>query len=327
MPPDLESEPTSNVAPGREKVELFVLLGCTACGKGAVGREVARRLGAEIVSVDSMKVYRRMDIGTAKPSAAEMGDVAHHLIDVAEPSEYFSAARYVELADEAIVNIAGRGRPILAVGGTALYLKSLTQGLFEGPGADPKIRERLRQEAREHGTEALHRRLEAVDPEAARRIHPRDLRRIERALEVYLLTGTPISTLQRQWEPGKMRYRCRFIGLRRSQEDLHRRINARVRRMFEQGFVDECRRLLAEIPPPGPQARQAIGYAQVFAHLEGRISLDEAFEETKIQTRRLAKAQRTWFRGWPDIRWLDVDPDEPITRTAERVLEALEAVS
>lgn len=287
------------------------IVGCTGCGKGRIGRAIAERIGAEIVSVDSMKVYRRMDVGTAKPAAADRARVPHHLIDVVEPSEDFSVARFVECADAAIADITNRGRRVLAVGGTCLYIKALSEGLFEGPGADAELRQRLRQRAAVEGPAALHRELAGVDPEAARRIHPNDLRRIERALEVYAITGTPISALQRQWNSQALRYDCRFWGLRRDKTEESRRINRRVHRMIDLGLVDEVRSLVAEPAGLGPNAAQAVGYAEIIEHLRGGLTLERAIEQIKINTRHLAKSQRTWLRRWAGMRWIDIGPGQP----------------
>ena len=300
-------------------IPVTFIFGCTGCGKGALGRALAERIGAEIVSVDSMKIYRRMDVGTAKPSAAVRASVPHHLIDVAEPSEDFSVARYVELADATIAAIHARQRPVLAVGGTALYLKGLIEGLFEGPSADPAVRERLKDRAAQVGSAGLHAELQQVDPVAAERIHPNDLRRIVRALEVHELTGRPISALQTQWDSPAARYDCRLIGLRRTLEDQNHRTNLRVKRMLEAGLVDEVRALLAEARPLSQTARQAVGYAEIIAHLSGTLSLAEAVEKIKINTRQLAKAQRTWFKRFREVQWLDLAPDD----TAEAVANAL----
>jgi tRNA dimethylallyltransferase len=276
-------------------------------------------MGAEIISVDSMKVYRRMDIGTAKPPAEVLREVPHHLIDVVDPWEDFSVARFVELAEAAIQDIHSRGKPILVVGGTPLYVKALSEGLFEGPGADPNIRSRLESTARERGTAALHESLRRIDPKAADRIHPNDLRRLIRALEVHELTGTPISDLQAQWDRDRKKYECVFLGIRREKEELHQRINERVRRMIAQGLVNEVRELLTLPQPLSTAARQALGYAEVIAHLTGGFSLDDAVEMIKINTRQLAKAQRTWFKRFREIEWIDVTAEQ----TAERVANEL----
>jgi len=299
---------------------MAVILGGTASGKAAAALHAAETLGAEIVSVDSMKVYRRMDIGTAKPSPEARRRVWFHLIDVVEPSESFSVAQYLERADAAVAQIAARGRPVLAAGGTALYLKALIEGLFEGPSRNPAYRRALRARAAAEGVETLHAELARIDPQAAGRIHPNDLRRIERALEVHHVTGRPISEFQTQWERGRRRYDCRLIGIRRQREDQARRINARVRRMIDQGLVEEVRSLLDEPAGLSDQAAQAVGYAEIIAHLRGEMSLDDAIERIKINTRRLAKSQRTWFRRFPGVYWIDAAPDEPAESVAERVL-------
>lgn len=302
---------------------ITILTGCTGCGKGSVGRRLATRIDAEILSVDSMKVYRRMDIGTAKPSDAQRAEVAHHLLDVVEPSETFSASRFVEEADRTIEDIVRRGRRVLAVGGTVLYLRALTEGLFEGPSADAAIREELQSRGTAEGWDVLHRELSAVDPEAAERIHPNDARRIVRALEVYRQTGTPITTLQAQWDRDRRRYPCRFFGLRRTKEDQSGRINRRVKRMVELGLVDEVRSLLHEPHPLSETAAQAVGYAEMIAHLEGRWSLDEAVEKIKINSRRLAKHQRTWHKRFRHIQWYDLTEDADLERVADEIADEI----
>jgi len=304
----------------RRMVRVHFILGCTAGGKGAVGRELARRTGGHVISVDSMKVYRRMDIGTAKPTPAQRAEIPHHCIDIVEPSESFSVARYLQCADQAIARVAAGGAVVLAVGGTALYIKALSEGLFEGPGADPAIRARLRARARKEGLAALHAELGRVDPHAAGRIHPNDEKRIIRALEVFELTGRPISRLQRQWDARRRRYECVFIGLRRSRQDTNRRINARVKRMIEMGLREEVATLLAEPKGLSPQAAQALGYAEMIRHLRGQCSLEEAVEQIKINTRQFAKQQRTWFRRFADVHWIDVAEDDSVEKTADAAM-------
>jgi tRNA dimethylallyltransferase len=302
---------------------IHILTGCTGCGKGTIARAVARQIGAEILSVDSMKVYRRMDIGTAKPTPEHRRQIPNHLIDVAEPSESFSVAYYVELADRAIEDIQSRGRPVLAVGGTILYLKALTEGLFEGPSADESIRAELRDRAQREGWPVLHGELAAIDPTAAVRIHPNDARRIIRALEVHRLTGKPISLLQTQWDNDRPRIPCRFIGLRRDKTDQSHRINQRVKRMIEQGLVNEVRSLLTESPPMSKQASQAVGYAEIVNHLEGRCTLDAAVEQIKINSRQLAKSQRTWLRRFKNITWFDLAEDQDLEQFAADLADRL----
>ena len=302
-------------------IAVDIMLGCTASGKGRVAFHLARHLDAEIVSVDSMKVYRRMDIGTGKPSPDARRAIRHHLIDVVDPGEWFSVARYLESADRAIADVLRRGKRPLAAGGTALYIKALTQGLFEGPDADPEIRRRLRAEAATAGVAALHVRLASVDPAAAERIHPNDLRRIERALEVYELTGKPISALQQQEGRTRPGHVFRLIGLVRDREDQARRINKRAKRMIELGLIDEVRALTAaDQPPLSKQAGQAVGYREIIDHLEGGLALDDAVERIKINTRRLAKGQRTWFKRFPNVHWVPVGPDDDPEAVADRIL-------
>ncbi len=301
---------------------LVLLIGCTASGKSDVGIHLAGLLDAEIVSADSMMVYRRMDIGTAKPSPQQRAAVAHHLIDVVEPDEPFSVAEYVQRADDVIARLPAGGGCPLVVGGTALYLKALTEGLFPGPSANLEFRRNLRSRAEREGVPALHAELAAVDPDAAARIHPNDLRRVERALEVYDLSGKPISVLQQQWGRTR-RYDCRFVGIRRAVSDLNHRINRRVKQMIDDGLVDEVRRLLAEPAPLSRQARQALGYAQIIDHLEGRCSLEDTVEQIKILTRRFGKGQRTWFRRFEGVEWLDVEPDESPESIAVRAVKVL----
>ena len=301
--------------------KLYFILGCTAVGKGAVGRELAGRLGGRIVSADSMKVYRRMDVGTAKPSPEIRRRIPHYCIDLVEPAESFSVALYVEHADRAVAEILACGAVPLAVGGTSLYIKALSEGLFEAPPVAPALRAELRARIARQGTAAMHAELACVDGPAAERIHPNDAKRILRAMEVYLATGQPISRLQAQWDAGRRRYDCVLVGLRRQKEDLHARISARVQRMMDAGLVDEVRSLLAEPGGLSQQAAQAVGYAEVTDYLQGRCDLDQAAERTRANTRRLAKKQRTWHRRWGDVLWFDVEPDEPPSRTADRITE------
>lgn len=300
---------------------IVFLLGCTGCGKGALGRALAERVGADIVSVDSMKIYRRMDIGTAKPNADVRAAIPHHLIDVVEPSEEFSVAEFVRRAEAAAGEIASRGRVILAVGGTPMYVKALSEGVFDGPSADWELRGRLRRRAEVEGVNVLHCELATVDPAAAERIHRNDLRRIVRALEVYELTGEAITTLQTQWDRDRLKHRCTFIGIRRSLEDQNHRTNMRVKRLIEAGWVDEVRALLTEAEPLGTSARQALGYGALIDHVLDKVSLEDAVEKIKISTRQFAKAQRTWFKRFQTTRWFDVEVDESVDRVADRVLE------
>ncbi len=303
---------------------LRVLCGPTASGKETVALDLAPPLGAEVLVLDSMKVYRGMDIGTSKAGPEARARVPHHLLDVADPSESMSASRFLALADEAAAGVAARGKGVLVVGGTTLYLKVFLYGLFHGPPADLDLRARLEAEAREKGTAALHARLAASDPAAGARIHPTDLRRLVRALEVLEKTGRTISSLQVEWKDLRPRYPHRLLALRRPRADLHARIAARVRAMVREGLVEEVRRLAAAPGGLGRTASQAIGYREIAEHLAGRIpTLEEAVERIRTRTNRLARAQETWLRSFPGMEFLDVPADEGPQVTARRALERL----
>ncbi len=289
---------------------MILILGVTASGKGRLAFDLAQSLGAEIISIDSMKVYRRMDIGTAKPSQEARQRVKYHLIDIVEPSDSFSVGAFREAALEAMKQIKSRNIPVIAVGGTALYIKALLYGLFEGPGTNLQIRAELNSRAEAEGLAELHRELTKIDPVAAERINPNDSKRIIRALEVYRLTGKPISSLQKQWDRGDAKHDWTIIGLRREKSEESKRINSRVKKMMAAGFVDEVKSLLAEEKPLSRQARCAIGYAEIIEYLNGQISLEEATELIKKNTRRLAKNQRTWFKTFKNVHWLDIEADE-----------------
>ncbi len=302
---------------------MILILGVTASGKGRLAFDLARNMDAEIISIDSMKVYRRMDIGTAKPSIEARQRIKHHLIDVAEPGDSYNVGTFIDQAQCAIERIKSRNKNIVAVGGTALYIKALLYGLFEGPGSDEKIRDELRQRAEAEGLAELHRELSQVDSAAAERINPNDRRRIIRAIEVYRITGKPISNFQKQWEQSRTNHDWTIIGLRRDKADASGRINRRVKKMIAAGLVDEVQSLLAEEKPLSQQARCAIGYAEIIDHLKDRTSLEDAVELIKIHTRRLAKSQRTWFKTFREVNWLDVEADEPDERILERAQSTL----
>lgn len=272
---------------------MLAIVGPTASGKSAVALAVAEACGAEIVSCDSMQVYRGLDIGTAKPTAAERTRVPHHLIDVAEPDEPFSAARYAALADRAIAEIAARGRPVIVVGGTGLYLRALRWGLVDAPPRDDALRAQLyAEEAARPG--ALHARLAAVDPEAAGRLAPRDLVRVVRALEVHALTGRPISAHHAAHAP-RERHPMQVFVLDPPRDVLDRRIAARTDEMLAAGWVDETRRLAARygraVAPLG-----AVGYREILMFLEGALAEAELRPAIVRATRHYARRQRTWFR-------------------------------
>jgi len=302
-------------------LDCWFLTGPTASGKTSIGIELARRLNAEVLSLDSMAIYRHMDIGTAKPTVAERAGIPHHLLDLVEPEEEFSVARYVELAHEKIVEIRSRGREVLFVGGTPLYLKSLLRGIFEGPQADWEFRRQVEEELRTVGQQALYERLAAVDPLSAKRLHPNDTRRLIRALEVYKLTGQPISHLQLQFEEGTPPEQCRVFVLQREVPELQERINQRVDAMFEQGLVAEVENYLAQGRQYGRTAQQAVGYREVLEALAGRMTLDEAREQVKIRTRRFAKRQRTWFRSLIECRMVPISGNPDPAAVADQIAE------
>jgi tRNA dimethylallyltransferase len=279
---------------------ILVLLGPTASGKSALALELAEQMGAQVLSLDSMQVYRGMDIGTAKPTAAEQARVRHHLINVVDPSEPFTVARFVELADQAIADAAPQNVPLIATGGTPLYYKALFEGLFDGPPADEAIRSRLRSMPNDE----LATRLARVDPQAAARIHVNDSKRLVRALEVHELTGRPITAFQTDWTSGQFRHHAIWIGLHWEREAINRRINARVKSMLAAGWLQEVQSLIDRFGSLSSTAAEATGYRELIDHLKGNLSLDEATERIKIATRQLARKQMKWFRRWPQVRWL-----------------------
>lgn len=288
----------------------ILILGVTASGKGRLAFDLARKLHGEIVSIDSMKVYRRMDIGTAKPSSERRKAVKYHLIDIFEPSEACTVGIFLGKVRLAIAEIEKAGKSAIVSGGTAMYIKTLLYGLFDGPGSDEVIRDRLKKRIEDEGSQKLHEEMTRVDPDAAERIHPNDARRIVRALEVYEITGKPISSFQQQFSAEETQDDWMIIGLRRDKEDASSRINMRVKKMIEAGLVDEVKNLLVEEKPLSKQAAAAIGYAEIIDHLSGQISLEEAIERIKINTRRFAKSQRTWFKTFKNVNWLDIAEDE-----------------
>ena len=317
---DLHAGP-AHLEPMAEAVPILVITGQTASGKERLAVEVAARVGGEILSADSMKVYRGMDIGTAKPSPEQRRAVPHHVMDVADPGETFSTARWLELAAAAIDDVHARGRTPIVSGGTPLYLKALLEGLFEGPSADASIRARLREEAKERGAPALHERLSEIDPAAARRIHPNDLRRIVRALEVWERTGTPISELQRQWGSRATAYRPLVAAIRRDSGDLARRIAERVGRMLDAGLIDEVRALAARPEGLAKGPRQALGYAEVLHFLDGRLSEGELAPAIVAHTRQFARRQMTWLKRFEGVEWLDAAPGTDAAALADRVVD------
>jgi tRNA dimethylallyltransferase len=301
------------------------LTGPTASGKTAVGVALARLLDAEVIALDSMTLYRGMNVGTAKPALAERQGVPHHLIDVLDPWESASVAQYRGWAAEIVGEIEARGKRVLFVGGAALYLKALLRGLFEGPGADPALRRELEGEAEHSGDAALHARLAGLDPATAARLHPNDRRRVVRALEVVATTGRPLSGFQTghdQPAPGGVA----VFALERPREELRARIDQRVVTMFEDGLVEEVRALAGGPQPLHSVPAQGVGYREVADLLAGRASTAEAVDRTQARTRQFAKRQRTWFRGLVEVRPWPVASDEPPEETAMRLAGAIDRV-
>lgn len=302
--------------------KVVAVLGPTAAGKTAVGVRLAQALDGEIVSVDSRQIYRELDIGTAKPTAEERAAARHHLIDVASPAQKYSAARFQKEADAAIAEIRSRGKMPILVGGAGLYYRALTDGIFDGPSADPEARRRLEAEAEARGNESLMTRLYKVDREAAERIHLNDRMRLIRALEVYELTGKPISELRREWRGGPPRYEAFAVGLRRPREQLNRRINARVKRMLADGLLEETQALRKKYARSDP-AFNGFGYAELWDYLDGKHTFDKAVEILKRNTRRYAKRQMTWFRADLRIQWIDLSEEAGAESAAEAALAVL----
>ena len=297
---------------------MVAVVGPTASGKSALAVELAIRFDGEIISADSMQIYKRMDIGTAKPTAGEMRGVAHHLIDIAEPSEPFSVADYVERAKACILEIRSRGKlPVLA-GGTGLYVRSLLQGTqFSEGGRDENIRRELAQKAEKEGADPLLQELKSFDPESAERIHPNNIPRIIRAIEIYRVTGKTMTEQNQESHNLPSPYRACMIGLCfEDRENLYRRIGERVDQMMQAGLPEEAKNILAEANPK--TALQAIGYKEFLPYLEGKITLEEAAAQIKLETRHYAKRQMTWFRRDREIHWLAVDSCGDFREIAEK---------
>jgi tRNA dimethylallyltransferase len=295
------------------KNPLIVLVGPTAVGKSAVAIRLAQQHRSEIVSADSRMVYRGMDIGTAKPGPADRADVVHHLIDVAAPDEPFSAGRFKILAAAVIERMQREGKVPIIVGGTGLYVKLLLHGLWEGPEADWPFREGLYEDERREGAGHLHQRLKTIDPDSALAIKPQDRSKLVRAIEVYEKTGRPISDHHREHRFSEKPYEAILIGLRRSRDDLYRRIEARVDQMMADALVEEVRGLIekgysAELP-----SMKGLGYRQIVGYLKGEYDQAEAVDRLKRDTKHYAKRQFTWFNRDPSIRWIDLSESEDET--------------
>ena len=304
--------------------KLLVICGPTASGKTALGVALAQAIGGEVVSADSMQIYRRMDIGTAKPTAAEMGGVPHHMLDVADPAEDYSVARYVHDADACVRDILSRGKRPVVVGGTGLYIDNLIAGRDFAPFTGA-WREKLQARAREEGLPALHAELRRVDPDRAQRLHPNDEKRILRALEVWYETGETITAHDQRTRSLPPRYDALRVCLNFSRrEDLWARIDRRVDQMMADGLEEEVRALLASGVPPAATAMQAIGYKEFAAALRGEETMDQAVDQVKLRSRQYAKRQLTWFRRTPDIRWVTWEKDPDLAQGRQKVTAYME---
>ena len=298
MPPPHGRRPLTAV-----KAKLVIILGPTAVGKSDVALDIAAELYGEIVNADSQQVYRYLDIGTGKPSVEDRARVPHHLIDLVNPDEEFNAALFRQLAMTGIGDIHQRERNAIVCGGTGFYLKALTQGLFVGPGQDSRIREKLERDIGENGLAVVYNRLVKIDPSVTSTIHPNDRQRIIRALEVFELTGKPLSEWQKEHAFGDDPYEIVKIGLNRDRAELYDRINRRCERMIQNRLLEEVRGLISKGYGVELKPLRSVGYRQMGAVLNGVLSLEDALEEMKQETRHLAKRQLTWFRSDTEIRW------------------------
>lgn len=303
---------------------IICVPGPTASGKTALAIALAEELDGEVVSCDSMQVYRRMDIGTAKPTPAEMGRIRHHMLDVADPEEEFSVSRYCHMAVPIVEDVLSRGKTVIIAGGTGLYMDALIRGNDFAPAPSRQLREELEDQARREGMEAMLARLSQVDPESAGRLHLSDRKRILRALEVYRQTGMTITEHNRRTQALPPRYRPVWLGLDFARrEELYRRVDSRVDRMLERGLLEEIRGLLDSGVSPGCTAMQAIGYKEFVLALQGRETVEEAAERVRRASRHYAKRQLTWFRRNSAIHWLirgQEQPEEEIIALARQVL-------
>ena len=297
--------------------QIICIAGPTASGKTALAVELAKEYNGEVVSCDSMYVYKRMDIGTAKPTAEEMDGIVHHMIDVAEPDEDFSVSKYCEMAAPIVDDIVARGKTAIIAGGTGLYMDSLIKGNDFAPFPATGVREKLEAKGAEVGYDAMMEELRSIDPEAAARI--KDLRRCIRALEVYYETGITITEHNRRTQEIPPRYNPLWIGLDfTDRSELYRRINLRVDIMLQQGLVEEIRQLLASGIPEKATAMQAIGYKEFVSALAGQCTIEEAADRVRQSSRHYAKRQLTWLRRNPNIHWITRESDTP----AEEIIEA-----
>lgn len=289
------------------KPDIVIICGPTGIGKTATAISLAEAFDGEIVGADSMQIYREMEIGTAKPTPEEQARVPHHMVDIIPPDAAFDAARYEKMARKIVSGLHGRGKLPIVAGGTGFYIKALTRGLFDTIPHDPAVRQRLQEEAETLGGDALHRRLAGCDPETARRLHPNDSYRVVRALEVFEVTGRPLSAHHQNHQFGDRPFRQLSIGLTIPRETLYNRIDTRVELMLQAGLLNEVRELLEKGYAPELKSMQSIGYRHMADFLRGRIDWEEAVRTMKRDTRRYAKRQMVWFKKDPEVHWLAPD--------------------
>jgi tRNA dimethylallyltransferase len=307
-----------------EKPKVIAVMGPTAVGKSRLVLQLAKDLGGEIVNADSMQIYRFMDIGTAKPTAAEREEVVHHLLDIADPDEDFDASLYSQLARNKIKDLVAKEKLAIVVGGTGLYLKALFHGLFPAAHSDQVIRQRLRREAEKKGGVELYERLKQIDPSTALRLHPNDLFRIIRALEVWECAGKPMSVLQKEHGFRENPFLTLKIGLKLPRSELYEQINTRVEEMMAMGFLMEVRGLLSRGYGPQLKTMQALGYRHMVQHLINGMKIAEAVRTMKRDTRHYAKRQMTWFGGDQEIEWFRPQEMEEISTVARQFIGGLE---
>jgi len=303
------------------KPKIIVICGATAVGKTSAAIDLARIFNGEIISADSRQIYRYMNIGTAKPAPEQLAEIPHYIVDFIDPDQHFDAGQFAGMAHEIILKLLRKNQLPFVVGGTGLYIKALLNGLFEDNISDTSIRERLKQEAEDFGKTALYERLRKIDPETANRLHPNDIYRIIRALEVFEISGNPISKRHREHRFSELRYRVLKLGLYLDREALYKRIDQRVDMMISEGLIEEVRAILKQGYSPDLKSMKAIGYSHVIDHLMGNCSLDNAVKTLKRDTRRYSKRQMTWFRADPEINWIKPSEINTIMPLINKFLE------
>ncbi|MCL2348870.1 MAG: tRNA (adenosine(37)-N6)-dimethylallyltransferase MiaA [Planctomycetaceae bacterium] len=312
---------TDYLQPDNPGWDCWYLTGPTASGKTTIGIALAEQLEAEIISLDSMAVYRELDVGTAKPTDDERMMVTHHLIDVVDPCENYSLAEYVTTAYEKIREIKRKGKKVLFVGGTPLYLKAMLRGIFVGPPADPVLRQELYEKSQVSSPDVLHNELKKIDPASAEKLHPNDTKRLIRAIEVFRNSGIPISEWQKQFDIPAPASRCKVIVLDWPREQLYERIERRVNHMMDIGFLDEVQQLSKRFLPISQTAAQAVGYKELFDYLNGNMSLYATVELIKQNTRQFAKRQGTWFRSLEECQFFPMNPTVPKSQIVENLVK------